>query len=65
MIAILVWLGATEELAFHVPAGLRHGLTRVEIEEIATHLSLYAGLPRAVEGMRAIRAAFAKLDAAG
>ena len=48
----------------HVPAGLTHGLTRIEIEEIVTHLSLYAGLPRAVEAMRAVRAAFARVDGA-
>ena len=63
VIAILTAIGAPEELAFHVPGGLNHGLTRVEIEEVMTHLSLYAGLPRAVEGMRAARRAFAKLDA--
>jgi alkylhydroperoxidase/carboxymuconolactone decarboxylase family protein YurZ len=62
VIAILVWLGATAELAVHAPAGLRHGLTRVEVEEVVNHLSLYAGIPRAVEAMRAVRDAFAKLD---
>jgi alkylhydroperoxidase/carboxymuconolactone decarboxylase family protein YurZ len=62
VIAILGWLGATAELAFHAPAGLRHGLTRVEVEEVINHLSLYAGIPRAVEAMRAVREAFAKLD---
>ena len=62
VIAILVALGATPELAVHAPAGLRHGLTRVEIEEVVNHLSLYAGIPRAVEAMRAIKAAFAALD---
>jgi 4-carboxymuconolactone decarboxylase len=64
VIAILTALGAVEELAVHAPAGLRHGLTRVEIEEIVSHLALYAGIPRAVEAMRAVRAAFAKLDEA-
>ncbi len=58
VIAILAALGQEEELAFHVPAGLNHGLTRDEIEEIMTHLCLYAGFPRAVEGMRAARRAF-------
>lgn len=65
VISILVWLGATAELEVHVPAGLRHGLTRVEIEEVVNHLSLYAGIPRAVEAMRTVRAAWAKLDGAG
>ena len=62
VIAILTSLGATAELAVHAPAGLRHGLTRVEVEEVVNHLSLYAGIPRAVEAMRAVREAFAKLD---
>jgi 4-carboxymuconolactone decarboxylase len=62
VISILTALGQEAELAFHVPAGLAHGLTREEIEEIMTHLCLYAGFPRAVDGMRAARLAFAKLD---
>ena len=62
VIAILTALGQEAELAFHVPAGLNHGLSRVEIEEIMTHLCLYAGFPKAVDGMRAARAAFAKVD---
>jgi 4-carboxymuconolactone decarboxylase len=65
VIAILTSLGATEELAFHVPGGLNHGLTRDEIEEVMTHLTLYVGFPRAVQGMRAARAAFAKIDGRG
>jgi 4-carboxymuconolactone decarboxylase len=62
VIAILGALGQEGELAFHVPAGLQHGLTRTEIEEIMVHLCLYAGFPRAVDGMRAVRAAFARID---
>ena len=58
VIAILTTLGQEAELAFHIPAGLNHGLTRDEIEEIMTHLCLYAGFPRAVDGMRAARRAF-------
>jgi 4-carboxymuconolactone decarboxylase len=64
VIAILTALGAVEELAVHAPAGLRHGLTRVEVEEIVNHLALYAGIPRAVEAMRAVRAAFKRIDEA-
>jgi 4-carboxymuconolactone decarboxylase len=62
VLAILGALGQERELAFHVPAGLQHGLTRAEIEEIMVHLCLYAGFPRAVDAMRATREAFARLD---
>ncbi|MEZ5232771.1 MAG: carboxymuconolactone decarboxylase family protein [Acidimicrobiales bacterium] len=63
VIAILGALGQAHELGIHVPGGLHHGLTRTEIEEVMVQLSLYAGFPRAVDGMLATRAAFAKIDA--
>jgi 4-carboxymuconolactone decarboxylase len=62
VISILVSLGATYDLAFHAAAGLRHGLSRLEVEEIANHLALYAGIPRAADAIRTMRAAFAQLD---
>ena len=62
VLAILAALSKEQELAFHVPAALNHGLTRIEIEEIMVTLAGYGGFPRAVEGMRAARAAFAKID---
>jgi 4-carboxymuconolactone decarboxylase len=60
VIAILTALGTVDELAVHVPTGLRHGLSRIEIEAAITHLALYAGFPRAVEAMRAARTAFGR-----
>ena len=36
---------------------------RVEIEEIMVQMTIYGGIPRAVEGIHAMKAAFAKLDA--
>ena len=62
VIAILTSLGALAELAVHVPAGVRNGLSREEIEAAITHLTLYAGLPRAQEAMRTARDALARSD---
>lgn len=62
-VSILAILRCVEELAIHVPAALNHGVTREEVEEIMVQLTVYGGFPRAVEGMRAARAAFAKIDA--
>ncbi|MGF1597587.1 MAG: carboxymuconolactone decarboxylase family protein [Acidimicrobiales bacterium] len=62
-VSILAMLRCSEELAVHVPAALNHGCTRTEIEEIMVQLTVYGGFPRAVEGIRAARAAFAKIDA--
>lgn len=58
VIAILTALGGLDaELKPHIRAGLAHGLTPVEVEEIIHHLALYVGIPRAVEAMRSARAA--------
>jgi 3-oxoadipate enol-lactonase/4-carboxymuconolactone decarboxylase len=46
-LAVLVTLGAEHELAMHVRAALRNGLTSQEVIEVLMHTALYAGLPRA------------------
>ena len=62
VIAILTALSRVDELAFHVPAGLNHGLSRTEVEEIMVQMTIYGGVPRAIEGARAMQEAFAKID---
>ncbi len=62
-VAILAILRCVDELAVHVPGALNHGCSRDEVEEIMVQLTVYGGFPRAVEGMRATREAFAKIDA--
>lgn len=61
-VAILAILRCSEELAVHVPGALNHGCSRDEVEEIMVQLTVYGGFPRAVEGLRAARAAFARID---
>lgn len=46
-LAALTALGAEHELAMHVRAALRNGLSAEQIVEVLMHTSLYAGLPRA------------------
>ena len=65
VVSILAALSRAEELAVHVPGALNHGVTRVEVEEVMVQLALYGGFPRAVEGIKAAKAAFAKIDARG
>lgn len=64
VVSILVAIQALDELKLHVRAGLNHGLTRVEIDEIVTHLSLYCGIPRALDAQRAVNATYAAIDEA-
>jgi len=46
-ITALVALGHENELAMHLRAGLRNGLTRDEIKEILLHSAIYCGVPAA------------------
>jgi 3-oxoadipate enol-lactonase/4-carboxymuconolactone decarboxylase len=46
-LAALVTLGAEHEIAMHVRAAIRNGLTPAEIGEVLLHTAVYAGLPRA------------------
>jgi 4-carboxymuconolactone decarboxylase len=43
----LVALGRDHELAMHVRAALRNGLTGDEIKEVLLHTAVYAGVPAA------------------
>jgi 4-carboxymuconolactone decarboxylase len=46
-LAALVALRAENEIAMHVRAALRNGLTETEVKEVILHTALYAGLPAA------------------
>ena len=46
-LAALVSLGRDHEVAMHVRAALRNGLTADEIKEVLLHTAVYAGLPAA------------------
>jgi 4-carboxymuconolactone decarboxylase len=46
-LAVLVALRAENEIAMHVRAALRNGVTPEEIKEVILHTALYAGLPAA------------------
>jgi 3-oxoadipate enol-lactonase/4-carboxymuconolactone decarboxylase len=43
----LVAGGHLDELAFHVRAALRNGLTPLEIKEVLLHAGVYCGMPAA------------------
>ncbi len=54
VVSILTALGRAAELDFHVPAAVRNGVTRAELEEVMLTVVPYAGFPLAVEGMRVV-----------
>lgn len=46
-LALLAALGHERELALHVAAALRNGVTADEIKEVLLHVGVYAGVPAA------------------
>ncbi len=46
-LAVLTALGREHEIAMHVRAALRNGLTEEEIAEVLLHTGIYAGVPTA------------------
>jgi 4-carboxymuconolactone decarboxylase len=51
-LAMLATLGHEEELAMHVRAALRIGLTPVQIKEVLLQVAVYAGVPAANTAFR-------------
>lgn len=56
-IALLAALGHHEELAVHVVAGLRNGLSPDDIAEVLLHTAIYAGVPAANAALRVAQTA--------
>jgi len=46
-LGVLAALGRDAEIALHVRAALRNGLTQAEIAEVLLHTAVYAGIPAA------------------
>ena len=63
-LAVLAALGRDGELAIHVRAAVRNGLTPAEISEVLLHTAIYAGVPAANSAFHAAEEVFAQLDAA-
>jgi 3-oxoadipate enol-lactonase/4-carboxymuconolactone decarboxylase len=59
----LMTLRAEEELAMHVRAALRNGLTPEEIGEVLLHGAVYAGVPAANSAFAAAQRVLAEVDA--
>jgi len=55
VVSILVALTKPDELQFHIPGALNHGVTERELEGVMATAAPYCGFPRAVEGFRTLR----------
>lgn len=62
-LSVLTALGRENEIAMHVRAALRNGLSREEIAEVLIHTSVYAGVPTANAAFAIAQRVFDELDA--
>jgi 4-carboxymuconolactone decarboxylase len=62
-LAVLATLRCEDELAMHVRAALRNGLTRAEIGEVLMQVGVYAGVPAANTAFGIAKGVFATIDA--
>jgi 4-carboxymuconolactone decarboxylase len=60
-LAVLTALGRHEEIAMHVRAAIRNGLTPAEIAEVLLHTGAYAGVPAANAAFAIARQVLAEL----
>ena len=63
-LAVLTALGAHDELAMHVRAAVRNGLSPDEIGEVLLHTGAYAGVPAANSAFRIAQTVLAELGEA-
>jgi 4-carboxymuconolactone decarboxylase len=61
-LAMLAALHHDDELAMHVKAALRNGLTREEIGEVLLQVAVYAGVPAANRAFAVAQRTFASLE---
>lgn len=57
-ITSLVAAGNIDQLNWHIPYGIRNGLTETEIKEAIIQLAFYAGWPKAVSAMNVAKRIF-------
>ena len=50
------------QLKVHIKAGARVGLTKEEIVEVVNQMAVYAGFPAALNGLSAVREAYAEME---
>ncbi len=61
-LAMLATLGRDEELAMHVRAARRNGLTEAQIAEVLLQVAVYAGVPAANRAFAVARAVLDELS---
>lgn len=61
-VAALTALYRTDQIRSHIGRALDNGVTREEIAEVITHISMYAGIPNGVNAARMAAEVFAERE---
>ena len=61
-VAVLTASGNTEQLGSHLALAEKNGLSREELIEAITHVTLYAGWPRGMSAMGVAKTTFTEQD---
>ena len=61
-IALLAALGNVEEIAMHVRATARTGASPRDVAEALQHVAIYAGVPRANQALKIVKATYAEME---
>lgn len=64
-LGVLTALGAELELKLHAHVALNCGCTRVQVSEAVAQQAVYAGFPRAINGLKVLGEVYAERDAQG
>ena len=59
-VSMLIALGSTDELRFHIGTALNVGITREELVEVIIHSTAYCGVPRAAAAIKVASEVFAE-----
>jgi 4-carboxymuconolactone decarboxylase len=57
-VSVLVALGATDQLVYHLGLAKQNGSTETELKEAITHIAFYAGWPRTMSAMNVAKQVF-------
>ncbi len=61
-IALLAALGNVEEIPMHVRATARTGASPTDVAEALQHVAIYAGVPRANQALKIVKATYAEME---
>ena len=64
-IALLAALGNVEEIPMHVRATARTGASPTDVAEALQHVAIYAGVPRANQALKIVKATYAEMEQDG